>query len=121
MSIFIHVIQDITTEDSYVYRKLENLANILILEEDTLEDFQAADNNFCTKFLFCINKRVQMYLSSCYFNKEDEGSDIQHMKFSSLLEMIQGNNFSEESPHPPEKLVQVPQEKQDPHDREKIT
>ena len=65
MNIFIHVIQEITAEDSYVFCKLQTLANTLILEEDTLEDFQTADNNFYTKLLFYINKRVQMYLSSC--------------------------------------------------------
>ena len=61
---FIHGVQEITAEDIYVFRKLQALANTLILEEDTLEDFQAADKNFYTKLLFYINKRVQMYLSS---------------------------------------------------------
>ena len=39
-----------------------------------------------------------MYLSSCYFNEPELGPDIQHMNFSSLLEMIQGNHFSVELP-----------------------
>ena len=98
LNIFVHVIQAITREDSYVLRKLEGLANTLILKEDTLADFQLADPNFYAKLLFYINKRVQMYLSSCYFNKEDEDPDIQHLNFSALLEMIQGNHFSVELP-----------------------
>ena len=98
INIFVHVVQEITTEDSYVFRKLQALANTLILEEDTLEDFQAADNNFYTKLLFYLNKRVQMYLSLCYFNEIDVGPDIHHLNFSALLEMIQGNHFSVEIP-----------------------
>ena len=99
MNIFIHVIQEITAENSYVFCKLESLSNTLILEEDTLEDIQVEDNNFYTKFIFYINKPVQIYLSSCYFNKADKGLDIQHMNLSSLLQMIQDNHFSVEIPY----------------------
>ena len=76
VNIYIHIVQAITCKDSYVFRKLESLGNTLILEEDTLENFQLTDPKFYVKLLFYINKRVQMYLSSCHFDEEDNVLDI---------------------------------------------
>ena len=88
LNIFVHVIKLITREDSYIVQKSHNLAETLILKEDTLDDFKVQDGEFYTKLLFYINNRVQLYLQSCYYNPPEEGPALQHLDFTTLIKMI---------------------------------
>ena len=96
--IFICVIKIITKDDSYIVRKLLLLTEMLVLEEDTLEDFKVQDSESYTKLLFYINNRVQLYLQNCYYNPPENGLTLQHLDFMTLIEMIQGRHFTVELP-----------------------